>query len=127
VVLPLAWLVISTPRSETLSRASIIRRRSVFDAARNKGRRVNNPWMTLSFLPRDRAESAKVAFLTPKRLGRAVVRNRLRRQMRDIYRRHLQRPDDTHSCVWIARPPALELDFDGLKKAMSELAGRKGA
>jgi ribonuclease P protein component len=80
--------------------------------------------MTLGFLPRRKVEggTGRVAFLTPKRLGAATVRNRLRRQMRDIYRRYLQRLEETHYLVWVARPPALELDFERLKKCMAELA-----
>jgi ribonuclease P protein component len=99
----------------------------VFDATRNRGRRVNNRWFTLNFLPRDAApsgETGHVAFLTPKRLGSATVRNRLRRRMREIYRRHLQRPDETLSLIWIARPSALELDFKGLATHMAELQRR---
>jgi ribonuclease P protein component len=114
--------------AESLPRARVIRRRVIFDAARAKGRRVNNRWFTLNFLPRDAApigETGHVAFLTPKRLGSATVRNKLRRRMREIYRRHLQHPGQTRYLVWIARPPALELDFEGLKQGMTELAERK--
>jgi ribonuclease P protein component len=96
----------------------------IFDATRAKGRRVNNRWFTLNFLPRNAAppgETGHAAFLTPKRLGSATVRNQLRRRMREIYRRHLPRPGETHYLVWIARPPALDLDFEGLKKSMAEL------
>jgi ribonuclease P protein component len=113
--------------NESLPRARVIRRRVIFDATRNQGRRLNNRWFTLNLLPRDAApagETGHVAFLTPKRLGSATVRNQLRRRMREIYRRHLQRPEPAHYLVWIARPPALELDFEGLKKSMLDLAHR---
>jgi ribonuclease P protein component len=82
--------------------------------------------MALSCLPLDPAspEPATVAFLTPKRLGSAVIRNRLRRRMREIYRRRLQRPGETHYLVWIARPPAVELDFEALQTCMTELRAR---
>jgi ribonuclease P protein component len=79
--------------------------------------------MTLSYLPKDSAASdpATVAFLTPKRLGQATVRTRLRRRMREVYRRHLQVPSASAYVVWIARPPALTLDPEGLRKCMLEL------
>jgi len=83
--------------------------------------------MTLSVLPLDpaRPDPATVAFLTPKRLGPATVRNALRRRMREIFRRHLALPDEKTYLVWIARPSAVELDFEALKKCMSELVARK--
>jgi ribonuclease P protein component len=99
----------------------------IFDATRAKGRRVSNRWFTLNFLPRAAAppgETGHVAFLTPKRLGSAPVRNKLRRRMREIYRRHLQRPGELRCLVWIARPPALELDFEELKKCLEALLHR---
>jgi RNase P protein component len=44
--------------------------------------------------------------------------------MREIHRRHLQRPRESHYLIWIARPPALELDFAGLKKCLEDLRQR---
>ena len=112
-----------TPNSEALPRARIIRRRRIFDATRLKGRRVSNRYLALNFLPHDpaRPDRATVAFLTPKRLGGAVKRNQLRRRMREIYRRCLAQPDEKTYLVWVARPPALELDFEELKTCMTEL------
>jgi ribonuclease P protein component len=84
--------------------------------------------MTLSVLPQgpDASDPAAVAFLTPKRLGRATVRNKVRRRMREIHRRHLRHPSGEFYLVWIARPPAIELPFEQLKEKMSELAARIG-
>ena len=115
-----------SPASQVLPRARIIRRRRVFDATRLKGKRVANRYMALNFLPHDPAkpDQASVAFLTPKRLGGAVKRNQLRRRMREIYRRCLAQPTENSYLVWVARPPALELDFEGIKKVMTELRQR---
>jgi ribonuclease P protein component len=112
--------------SQALPRARIIRRRAVFDATR-KARRVSNPCLSLNFLPHDpaRSDPATVAFLTPKRLGGAVKRNQLRRRMREIYRRYLALPSENAYLVWVARPPALELDFEGLKKCMAGLLKKR--
>ena len=110
--------------SESLPRARIIRRRAVFDATRNKGRRVSNRFMALNFIARDAVKSGEtgtVAFLTPKRVGAATKRTQLRRRMREIYRRHLAQPDEKAYLVWVARPPALELPFEELKKCMFAL------
>jgi ribonuclease P protein component len=115
-------------RSESLPRARVIRRRAVFDATRNQGRRVSNRWMALNFIARDAVKSGEtgsVAFLTPKRVGAATKRTQLRRRMREIHRRHLARPEESAYLVWIARPPALELPFEELKKCMTARADQK--
>jgi ribonuclease P protein component len=82
--------------------------------------------MTLSWLPKEAeaADQATVAFLTPKRLGPATVRNKMRRRMREVYRRHLQAEAVNSYLVWIVRPPALTLDSEGLQKCMLELRQR---
>jgi ribonuclease P protein component len=119
----------ASAESESLPRARVIRRRTVFEATRNKGRRVSSRWMELNFLSRDAMKSGEtgtVAFLTPKRLGPATVRNKLRRRMREIYRRSIAKLDETTYLVWIARPPALELEFEELKRRMLELRNRLG-
>ena len=118
-----------TAGSESLPRARIIRRRTVFDATRLKGRRVSNRWMALNFIAQDAVktgETGEVAFLTPKRVGLATKRTQLRRRMREIYRCHLAQPAEKAYLVWVARPPALELPFEELKKCMAELRKRAG-
>jgi len=115
--------------TQGLPRARIIRQRRVFDATRNQGRRVSNRHLALNFLPHDpgRPDLATVAFLTPKRLGGAAQRNRLRRRMREIYRRYLAQPAERVYLVWVARPPALELDFSELKNCMAELLKKRSS
>jgi ribonuclease P protein component len=115
--------------SEKLPRARIVRRRSIFDATRAQGKRTANRFMTLSVLPRDPAQindASVVAFLTPKRIGEANVRNRLRRRMREIYRRTLLAPTGDVYLIWIARPAAVELAFEELQECMATLLRRSG-
>ncbi len=117
------------PPSEQLPRARLIRRRSLFTATRERGRRTTNRWMTLSVLPREesqQADTSEVAFLTPKRIGGAVVRNRLRRRMREIYRRIPGLSPREFYVVWIARPAAVELPFAELRDCMLGLLRRAG-
>ena len=83
--------------------------------------------MALNFLPREAIQSGEtgtVAFLTPKRVGAATKRTQLRRRMREIYRRYVAQPSEKSYLVWIARPPALELPFEELKKCMAALRER---
>jgi len=115
--------------SQKLPRTAIVRRRSIFDATRAGGKRTSNRWMTLSVLPRDPGQVGDLsvaAFLTPKRIGEAVARNRLRRRMREIYRRTLVGPVDDVYLIWIARPPAAELAFEELRECMTTLLRRSG-
>jgi ribonuclease P protein component len=61
--------------------------------------------------------------LTPKRLGSAVVRNRLRRRMREVYRRQLTPVTGANHEIWLAKSAATRLSYAQLGAAMSSLRG----
>jgi ribonuclease P protein component len=117
---------------EGLKRARVIRRRGIFKEAREKGRRPTNRWLVLNALSRppevlqDPKRQDIVAFITPKKLGPAHLRNRIRRLMREVFRQFVIREPglEKHFLVWVARSPVLELDFEGLKRAMIELRNK---
>jgi ribonuclease P protein component len=67
---------------------------------------------------------ARAAFVTPKTVGSAVVRNRLRRRMREIYRRHLAVLLENRQVIWSARTAAAKMDFDDLKEVMVALGSK---
>jgi ribonuclease P protein component len=60
-------------------------RRSTFEALR-RGRRAREGPLSVSWVPGDPAEPPRVAFTIGRRVGTAVVRNRLRRRLRMIMR-----------------------------------------
>ena len=113
-----------TPRpKESLPRASVLRLRHRFQSLFETGRRTGNRYLTLLLIPAKRTEPGKVAIITPKKLGKAVVRNLLRRQLREIYRRkHPQLAVQLNSdLVIMAKSEALKLDFSSLERNFSEI------
>jgi len=77
--------------------------------------------MVLLVEPCTDERQSQAAFLTPKRIGSAHVRNRLRRQMREIYRRYLDIGAENRFWVWLARTGAAQSSFAELKEAMLQL------
>ena len=59
-----------------------IRDRSTFEALRRQGRRSRRGHVTVTFVELDGVGVPQVAFAVGKRVGGAVVRNRLRRRLR---------------------------------------------
>jgi ribonuclease P protein component len=107
-------------RPERLPRAAVLRnRRTVQDAFAGAPRRSNAFFSLLT--PAMGPAQPQAAFLAPKRLGGAVVRNRLRRRMREIYRRHLRADLQDNHEIWLAKPAATRLSFEDLKEAMLKL------
>ena len=73
------------------------------------------------------AFSGRAAFVVAKKLGRATVRNRVRRRMREAYRLSAWRGNATLrglDLIFLAKPPALEARHSDLCAAMDELLER---
>jgi ribonuclease P protein component len=71
------------PKSRRLTRDSEFRR------VRTEGKTVRGDTLTIGFLKNAQSDAAaRAGFITSKRVGNAVVRNRTRRRLREIFRRH---------------------------------------
>ena len=68
----------------------------------------------------------RVGITTGKKLGHAVVRNRARRRLREVYRlnEHLFKPG--YDIVVVARSRCVTAEFQKLTKAYLSLAGKAG-
>ena len=98
----------------------VVRGRDAFSALSRHGRRVREGPLTV--VHRDGPDPARVAFSVSRRVGPSVVRNRLRRRLRALWR-DLDAP--TGDYLIITAPPAADLGFaelgDALRAAMARL------
>jgi ribonuclease P protein component len=70
------------------------------------------------------SNDTKFGFVISHRLGKAVVRNRIKRRLREITRQMSVQPG--WDIVLIARLPAASLDFQGLEKSVNRLLLKAG-
>lgn len=70
----------------------------------------------------NRSESNRIGITVSKKLGHAVVRNRTRRRIREIYRLNEERFAPGWDIVVVARTRAVEADFRKLTVAFLSLA-----
>ena len=80
--------------------------------------------LTLGVLPTNDEKSFRIGFITSTRIGGAVVRNRLRRRLREIVRVEQARITGGIWCVVIARPAAARTSYRALKDEWLHLAER---
>lgn len=69
-------------------------------------------------------EAFRAGFVTSKRVGAAVVRNRVRRRLREIVRQHQKELRDGVWVVTIARPAAAQASYAALEDDWLRLAKR---
>ncbi|MFM7047495.1 MAG: ribonuclease P protein component [Actinomycetota bacterium] len=88
-----------------------------------KGRVVRDECFSLRFVTDGAAGGVRVAFSTPKRIGSAVVRNRLRRQVRELMRARADRLPSGWYLIGIEHP-AVDNDWGQLGMALDHLLNR---
>jgi len=106
---------LALPRAERLRRASEIQ--TVFQ----RGSRVERPTFVLLWWPNP--DGRKIGFAVSRQVRSAVARNRVRRRLREAYRRERAAFPLELSVVLVGRPAALGAPFSSLVADVSE-AGR---
>ncbi|HEX3901239.1 MAG TPA: ribonuclease P protein component [Polyangia bacterium] len=105
---------------ERFPRAARVRRRPEYLAIQNRGRRLVGPHLLLFAL----AGSGRLGVTVSKKVGGAVLRNRVKRWIRDCYRRRRPEFPAGLDLVVVARPPAAGADHQAVCAELTSLARR---
>ena len=103
-----------------------------FDTVYRRGRSVSTRYLILYWFSRQgEGEDARLGLAVPKAVGTAVVRNRIKRQLREIWRAKLDRVSATSDYVLVVRPGLAEAaehrGFDWLGERVEEILGKARA
>jgi ribonuclease P protein component len=103
-----------------------------FDAVYRQGRSVSTRFLVLYAFARDDADGEpRLGLAVPKSLGTAVVRNRMKRRLREAWRLRLDEVPRGRDYVLIARPGLPETaearGFDWLSERVAEVLGKASA
>ena len=90
--------------------------RRVYDS----GSRFSSPFFA-AFCVREQPDGPRIGFTTPRALGKAVVRNRIRRRVREAVRLHLEQLSPEWSIVFNPRRKAMEAPFPELEREIVRL------
>ena len=100
-----------------------LRESAAFGRARQRGRSWSSALLALSAAPND-LEVTRCGFVVSRRIGNAVVRNRVRRRLREIVRRLLGTLPQGWDLVFAARPAAAAAAYAELEGTVRELLTR---
>ena len=75
---------------------------------------------------KNRTNTNRVGITVSKKLGKAHIRNRVRRRLREVYRIHEDRFQPGWDIVVVARSKAIDAPFDQLCKGYLALAKKAG-
>ncbi len=95
-----------------------------FRRVRETGSACRGKYLVLSVLRDETLPSFKVGFITTKRLGNAVTRNRVRRLLRAVVQEMGPNIRPGYFLVAIARKPAADASYEALRKEWKWLMHR---
>jgi ribonuclease P protein component len=102
-----------------------------FDAVYRQGRSVSTRFLVLYWFAREEGEGARLGLAVPKAVGTAVVRNRIKRRLRELFRERSEELPQDHDYVLVVRPGLAEAaetrGFDWLRERVDEILGKAAA
>jgi len=102
-----------------------------FDAVYRHGRSVSTRFLVLYSFPREDDGEPRIGLAVPRSSGGAVVRNRVKRQLREVWTELLPAIEGGRDYVLIVRPglaDAVEArGFDWLRERVTEVLGKAKA
>lgn len=115
-----------------MQRRNRLSRSRDFDAVYRHGRSVSTRFLVLYAFDRDEAEGdARLGLAVPKAVGGAVVRNRIKRQLKEIWRGRLERVPAGRDYVLVVRPGLPEAaetrGHEWLAERVDEVLGKAAA
>ncbi|HUK97026.1 MAG TPA: ribonuclease P protein component [Gaiellaceae bacterium] len=115
-----------------MQRRNRLSRSRDFDAVYRHGRSASTRFLTLYWFERDEAVGdPRLGFAVPKSVGNAVVRNRIKRQLREIVRDRLAGLPQSNDYVLVVRrglPEAAETQgHEWLEARVDEILGKAAA
>ena len=105
-------------KGETFPKRARLTKRPEFLNVSREGRKIHTPHYIVIRKPNEKGES-RLGITVSAKVGKAVVRNRIKRHLREFFRRHRQELPPHHDIVIIARRGAEKLS---LKEVTAEVA-----
>ena len=102
-----------------------LKKNSDFRRLYSKGQSAVNPYVVV-YCRRNREKVNRLGYTVSTKLGHAVVRNRVRRRLREIYRLNERRFQTGWDIVVVARSRAVTAEYAELERAYLSLAAKLG-
>src|SRR5829696_2395957 len=106
-----------------MRRAQRLRRPADFQRVRAMRRSWGHPLLVLYAAPND-GQVTRLGISVGRRVGKAVVRNQVKRRVREAVRHRYPDVLPGHDLVFIARAPAATADWPALRDAADDLLRR---
>ncbi len=108
-----------------MKRCFSLKRNKQFRQVYRKGKSLSTRYFVLIY-SKSRADKIHVGFSVSKKLGNSVVRNRIKRRLREAFRPLISEASPGYDLIFIARDAAKEAEFTALCGSMRHLVRKAG-
>jgi ribonuclease P protein component len=108
---------------QRLRRADRLRKRYEFRRAQLDGRRIHTAHFLIVVQP-NASSNTRLGITVTKKVGSAVQRNRIKRVVREAFRRNRELFPPNHDVVLIAKRGAADIDYAALLRELREVSRR---
>lgn len=102
-----------------------IKSKKDFQFVYTKGRSVVDS-MSVMYVINNEDASLKIGFAVGKKMGNAVVRNRIKRLMREVFRKRRSELKESTKIIWVARKKLATASIDTYDRIFMRLVKRAG-
>lgn len=97
--------------AQRFARADRLKKRYEFRRVQLSGRRIHTPHFLIVVQPNE-LDNTRLGITVTKKVGTAVQRNRIKRVVREVFRRNRSLFPESHDIVFIAKRNAAGIDYD---------------
>ena len=101
-----------------------LKKKVEFQKVYKEGHSITTPILVLSFLKKQQPGTPKIGFAVAKKVGTAVSRNKIKRQMREAVRPYISTIDSGYDIIFIARMRIKGISLRDVEKDMLALLKR---
>ena len=121
--MPRASETTGTPsdKPQRFRRGDRLKKRYEFRQAQLSGRRIHTPHFLIVVQP-NALHNTRLGITVTKKVGTAVQRNRIKRVVREVFRRNRPLFPSSHDLVFIAKRGATDIDYGSLLSELKRAA-----
>lgn len=106
-----------------LKQTNRLTKRKEFGYVYKHGKYSYNNYLTLIYVP-SKLKDIRIGFSVNKKTGKAYVRNKIKRQLREIVRQNIDKLEPNYNYVFVTKPEITWINYNEIKDSVMDVLQR---